>query len=159
MNFRGEIEIIIVSLGYGFGSVWRIFVIIILTDPYHRFYLLLLLQNSKIKSLVKTEAKVLPMTPEQEKQRKLEKRKNKLRYCNWHRVYEISFAEVHIGRGKYSAHNAIRIFSVAEPKLFVFGSSSGSTFSIILAPAPALYCHFINFGSTKYKLNIIKIYC
>ena len=45
---------------------------------------IVLLQNSKIKSLVKTEAKVLPMTPEQEKQRKLEKRKNKLRYCNWH---------------------------------------------------------------------------
>ena len=29
--------------------------------------------------------------------------------------------------------------SVAELKLFSFGSSSGSTFSIILAPA--LYCH------------------
>ena len=27
--------------------------------------------------------------------------------------------------------------SVAEPTLFIFGSSSGSTFSIILAPAPA----------------------
>ena len=32
---------------------------------------------------------------------------------------------------------SVCIFSVAEPKLFIFGSSSGSTFFIILALAPA----------------------
>ena len=47
--------------------------------------------------------------------------------------------------------------SVAEPKLFYFGSSSGSTFSVIFAPAPtpALYCH-LKIKKCTTKINIIK---
>ena len=40
--------------------------------------------------------------------------------------------------------------SVAEPKLFNFGSNSGSTFFFILAPAPALYCHCKKWGKNWF---------
>ena len=56
---------------------------------------------------------------------------------------------------------------IMEPKLFNLGSSSGSTFSFILAPSPALYCYLKNgknwfdyirssYFELSYKSNIIR---
>ena len=48
--------------------------------------------------------------------------------------------------------------SVAGPKLFNFGSGSGSTFFLILAPAPfpAIYCHFkMYYNSSKIRNTVL----